>query len=233
MDVDALTAERTASGPAAALHEDVDVLADGVEGTDGESVDGRTLRRTRNRTKVIVALLDLLNEGRLEPNVADIADRAGVSHRSVFRYFTDINDLVRTAIGYEVQRLLPLAAIENIGMGTFERRLDAWVDSRLRIYAATFQVSRVARLRAGTIPSIDDGMRTINDMAAAGLRQSFAVELELLGSDGEFAIDAALVLTGFESYDLHVRMYRHSTERIRQVWKFALRQMFIESNSDD
>jgi AcrR family transcriptional regulator len=211
------------AGTALDTDDDVDSV---LEDDEIQSEDGRRMRRTRNRDSVIVALLDIVSEGELEPSVADIADRAGVSHRSVFRYFTDINDLVRTAIDFEVQRALPLAIIPDIGLGSLERRVDAWVDSRLRIYAATAEVSRVARLRSANIPSIDDGMRAINEMVTGRLRQNFAKELDRLGADGGFVIDAAMVLTSFEAYDLHTRIYGHSIERIRQVWHLALRTLF-------
>ena len=194
--------------------------------SDEEEGDGRTLRRTRNRQRVIIALLEIVREGQLDPSVGDIADRAGVSHRSVFRYFDDINDLVRTAIDHEVERATPLALIDDLGLGSIERRIDSWVDSRLRLFAATYEVGRVARHRAPEIPSIDEGMQAIYQLSVTQMRQHFTTELDHLGTDGGFVLDAAMVQTSFESYDLHRRIMEHSTERIRQVWHLALHELF-------
>lgn len=191
--------------------------------------DGRTLRRTRNRQRVIVALLDIVREGELDPSVADIADRAGVSHRSVFRYFDDINDLVRTAIDHEIEQAMPLTEIPDLGMGSLDRRIDAWVDMRLRVNVATHQVLRVARHRAPGIPSIDEGMKLIYQMGVTRLRNHFATELDQLGPDGGFVVDAAFVLTSFEAYDVHKRVMEHSTERIRQVWHLGLHELFTRT----
>jgi hypothetical protein len=47
-------------------------------------IDGRTERRDRNRTAVLDALLDLVEEGNLAPTVPEISERCGISHRSVF-----------------------------------------------------------------------------------------------------------------------------------------------------
>lgn len=196
-----------------------------------EEGDGRTLRRTRNRQRVIVALLDLLRSGNMDPSVADIADLAGVSHRSVFRYFDDINDLVRTAIDYEVQQAIPLAEISDLGLGSLDRRIDSWVDSRLRIYLATFEVSCVARLKAVEIPSINEGMKGIYQLAVTRMRNHFANELDELGADGGFVIDAAMSLTSFESFHLQRVTMDHSTERIRQVWMRALTTLFQSHSS--
>src|SRR3954469_10856930 len=84
-----------------------------------DHVDGRSLRRERNREAVIEAFLVLVREGNFDPGGAEIAERAGVSHRSVFRYFDDLADLMMTAIAREVERSLPLATIDRIGEGTF------------------------------------------------------------------------------------------------------------------
>jgi len=206
---------------------DVDGIVDGdTVDSDEEEGDGRTLRRTRNRQRVIVALLDIVREGELDPSVADIADRAEVSHRSVFRYFDDINDLVRTAIDHEIEHAIPLAAIPDLGIGSLDRRIDSWVDSRLRLHAATYQVGRVARHRAPGIPSIDDGMKVIYQMSVTRMRNHFATELDSLGADGGIMIDAAMVLTSFESYDLQRRIMEQGTERIRRIWHLALLELF-------
>lgn len=194
-----------------------------------EELDGRTLRRTKNRHRVIIALLDIIREGELDPSVGDIADRAEVSHRSVFRYFDDINDLVRTAIDFEAERTAPLATIADFGIGSLDRRIDAWVDSRLRIHAATYQVGRVARHRAPEIPSVDEGMREIYQQGVTTMRNHFATELDELGADGGFVIDAAFAATSFEAYDLQRRIMEHTTERIRQVWHLALHELFTRS----
>lgn len=208
----------------------VDAGFDTSEDDDG---DGRTLRRTRNRRSVIIALLDIVREGQLDPSVADIADRAGVSHRSVFRYFDDINDLVRTAIDHEIERAAPLAMIPDLGKGSLDRRIDSWVDSRLRLHIEMYQVGLVARHRAQEIPSIDDGMKLIYQMIVTLMRKHFANELDELGPDGGFVLDAATVLTSFESYDLHRRIMEHSTERIRQVWHLGLYELFTRSSGSN
>jgi AcrR family transcriptional regulator len=200
-----------------------------LDGSVDEEGDGRTLRRTRNRQRVIIALLDIVREGELDPSVADIADRAGVSHRSVFRYFDDINDLVRTAIDHEVEQATPLSEIADLGMGSLDRRIDAWVDMRLSVNLATYQVLRVARHRAPGIPSIDEGMKVIYQLGATKMRNHFATELDQLGPDGGFVIDAATVLTSFEAFDLQKRIMEHNTERIRQVWHLGLHELFTRT----
>ncbi len=206
------------------LHSDGSIFgemsADAAEATNG---DGRTQRRTRNRNAVITAVLELMRAGEMEPTVAEIAEHAGVSHRSVFRYFHDFSDLVRAAIDREVRDALPLAVIADVGEGPLEKRVDAFVDSRLKIYASTYQVGRVARLRSAAIPEIDDGLRAISKLMRLQLRNQFDPELSTLDPDeAEFIVDAIMVLVSFESYDVELRIFEHDDEHIRLVWRAAL-----------
>ena len=71
--------------------------------------DGRTLRRERNRAAMVDAMLELYREGNLAPSSDAIAERAGLSPRSLFRYFEDIDDLVHAAITRQQQRIAPVA----------------------------------------------------------------------------------------------------------------------------
>ena len=191
---------------------------------DAGARDGRSLRRERNREAVIEALLDIIRMGDMEPSAAAIADRAGVSHRSVFRYFVDLDDLVRTAVDHEYRSVYTLAVIADLGQGSLDRRIDALIESRLRVYAATYQVSEMARMRSSTIPAIDEGLRIIADVRRKQIRDQFAPELEARADDptAEFLVDAAMVLTSFEAYSHHRRILGHSLERVRHVWSTAL-----------
>lgn len=62
--------------------------------------DGRRMRTERGRSAVVEALFELVNEGN-HPTVAQVAERAGVSERTVFRYFPD-REAMYTAAAVEV-----------------------------------------------------------------------------------------------------------------------------------
>jgi AcrR family transcriptional regulator len=74
--------------------------------------DGRTARRERNREAVVTALLGLYREGVMTPSADEIATRAGVSARSLFRYFTDVDDLAFAAVARQAEHLMPLLALD-------------------------------------------------------------------------------------------------------------------------
>ena len=56
-------------------------------------VDGRRARRHRSRDLAVDALLDLLDEGVVRPTAQQVAERSGVSLRSIFRIFDDVESL--------------------------------------------------------------------------------------------------------------------------------------------
>jgi AcrR family transcriptional regulator len=56
-------------------------------------IDGRTLRGERNRQALLNAALEMLEEGDLAPSAQEIAQRAGVGLRGVFRHFGDMEGL--------------------------------------------------------------------------------------------------------------------------------------------
>src|SRR3546814_6231042 len=56
-------------------------------------VDGRTLRAMRTREAIFDATFSLIDEGDLRPTAPRVAERAGVSVRSVFQHFDDLESL--------------------------------------------------------------------------------------------------------------------------------------------
>lgn len=92
------------------------------------------------------ALLGLVAEGDLNPTAKAIAERAGISRRSVFQHFADIESIYEAAgrrVGSDLRPLLepvdttlPLAA-----------RLEALVERRRALLERVDPIARAARVR--------------------------------------------------------------------------------------
>lgn len=192
-----------------------------------EPVDGRTLRRTRNRSAVIAALLEIIREGNLRPGASEIADRAGVSHRSIFRYFDDLDDLVRTAIDSAFQEAGPMADIPSIGSGSLDERIACLVDARLALFESVDGTMQLARMRAPSIPSIDEGIAEIAALFKTQIAEHFSQELaDVDEDDRDRLVDGVLVLTSYDSFAIHRRLLHNDIDRIRAAWLCALGAMF-------
>lgn len=61
--------------------------------TPGVSDDGRRRRSEASRDAIVTALLALVEEGHVSPGADLVAARAGVSQRTVFRHFADMEAL--------------------------------------------------------------------------------------------------------------------------------------------
>ena len=107
------------------------------------SVDGRNLRRQRNRQAIVNALLELYEEGRIDVSAALIVQRAGLSERSLFRYFDDLNDLYRTACDTHFERMSKYAVIDAYTRGSLTEKIEHFVEQRARVFIATRNIAIV------------------------------------------------------------------------------------------
>lgn len=62
------------------------------------SSDGRRRRSEQSRAKIVDALLELVREGHVAPTAEEVAARAEIGMRSVFRHFADMEMLRREMV---------------------------------------------------------------------------------------------------------------------------------------
>ena len=74
--------------------------------TAAEKIDGRTARARRTREAIVDATLALLDAGNLRPSADEIAERAGVSPRSIFQHFGDRETLQRAVGARQTERVV-------------------------------------------------------------------------------------------------------------------------------
>jgi AcrR family transcriptional regulator len=161
---------------------------------EAEAVDGRSRRRTQNIDVVVDAMLELFASGNPWPTAADIAARSGLSERSVFRYFTDLDTLARAAVETQVARadhlFQPLPAD-----GTLEERIDRLVAHRVRLFDQVGPFVQAAQARASFAEAITLGLAHRRAQLRAQLQQLFPAEVDSR-SDVLLALEVA---TGFDA----------------------------------
>lgn len=163
----------------------------------------------------VEALIDLYGEGRLDPSAAEIAQRAGLSPRSLFRYFDDVDDLVRAGIEHRARTIVPLIE-KRIGAELpRSERIAALVALRLELYAAIGKVGRVARMRSWTQPLIAENLAALRRALRRQTRDTFAHELDPLSDVERRRVVSALeMLTSYEAVDLAVTDQGFSDEAL-------------------
>ncbi|MEY2567604.1 MAG: hypothetical protein QOE35_2133 [Actinomycetota bacterium] len=156
-------------------------------------VDGRSLRRQRNLETAADALLDLLAEGIPQPTAQQVADRSGVSIRSIFRLFEDVESLYAAAVARQTERIAPLREAPSVD-GTRDERIAAAVAHRAKLFEAIAPIRRSGTRQATTSPAIAAGLARADRV----LRHQLAVQFDL--ADG-VVLDAADAAASFEAWD--------------------------------
>lgn len=176
---------------------------DRIDGEAADSDDGRHARRGRNRDAVVEAMLELYREGNLAPGSDEIAARAGLSPRSLFRYFDDIDDLCRAAIERHQQRVLPLTTIQTPVSAPLAERIEALVEQRARVFEAIGLVGQVSRLRAPFQPLLSAELAQVRLFFRNQIKRLMDPELSAMRPEHAASVLAAVdVLCSFEAYQL-------------------------------
>ncbi len=167
-----------------------------------DAIDGRTARRNRNRDAVLDALIALADERNDEPTVESIAERAGVSYRSVYRYFDDRTDLMLSAINRVMGSLWPIFDVENLGQGPLDERIQRLITVRLAAYRKLAPLTRSAVHRRVNEPAVTEGYERVRDYLREQLEQHFEPELSAMPVADRHVVLAALdTMFQFEALD--------------------------------
>lgn len=162
-------------------------------------VDGRRLRREQNRETVLDALAELFVEGVYQPSANEIAERAGISPRSLFRYFDDIDDLIRAAIERQLAGARPLLDLDVAPGAATDDKIAAVVEARMRLFDATAPAARAARVCAHRQPMVAQQLHESRAYLRGQVRRAFAPELSGARAALFPTVDA---LCSFETHQL-------------------------------
>jgi AcrR family transcriptional regulator len=97
------------------------------------SEDGRRVRGAENRRKIVEAMLALIGEGAIAPGAEEVAARAEVGLRTVFRHFDDMDSLYREISARMNEELMPIAAVP-LPEGDVRARLVELGNRRARVF---------------------------------------------------------------------------------------------------
>lgn len=188
--------------------------------------DGRKARKTRNKNKALSAFLELVERQRGLPTAEEIAEEAGVSRRSIFRYFESLDQLVVAAYNYQVEKLqskFPPPALPDNREECWER-IPALIDHLSSIYEDTASIREALAVK-GLPPEVQD---KINDLRSHSLRERladyFQSYLNQLGEESArinilYALEVSL---SSESWDYLRGPCGLSRKQAQQVWQELL-----------
>lgn len=95
--------------------------------------DGRRARGQENRRRIVEAMLALIGSGTISPRAEDVAARAEVGLRTVFRHFDDMDSLYREISASMSAELFPIATAP-LPEGDWRVRLGELIERRARVF---------------------------------------------------------------------------------------------------
>jgi TetR/AcrR family transcriptional regulator, regulator of autoinduction and epiphytic fitness len=140
-------------------------------------------RSERTRAAVVDALLALINQGKLRPTGREIAEEAGVSLRSVYVHFDDVEQLFCEAAVRHHERMEALYTPWHVD-GSLDERVAALVERRRAIFEQGSQVRRAAVLQEPFSPVLGRVLDIGRHALRAEIDGVFAAELGMV-PDGE------------------------------------------------
>jgi AcrR family transcriptional regulator len=154
-------------------------------------VDGRTARAVRTRAAIVDAHLELLAAGDLKPTGERIAEAAGVSLRTLWTNFKDLETLFAAAGERLIE--LQLAVYEPIPVELPPaERVRRFCEQRARMLEILAPAARAAVIREPFSAQLRRNRTIELDRVLAEIRALFAVELAAAGP-GRGDLEAALL----------------------------------------
>jgi TetR/AcrR family transcriptional regulator, regulator of autoinduction and epiphytic fitness len=182
---------------------------------EGLSADGRAARGARSRSAIVDALLDLIQEGHLRPPAHRIAEKAGVSLRTVFVHFSDLDNLLVAAGARHLERIAHV--FEPVpDDGSLPDRLDAFVAQRTRWFEHVRNVRRAAELQEPFSPQVARMTKVARHAARSEVQRVFAIELSAsrMNNDLLAALDAASSFGSWYELRVHQKLSRARTAEV-------------------
>jgi len=179
--------------------------------------DGRTARAERTRLAVVEAMLDLIEDGDLQPSAARIAARAGVSLRSVFQHFDDMESLLATVAELQAARAFSDARPVSAGL-PLARRIEAFVAQRARLLERISPVRRAALLSEPFSTAVAGRLAWVRRRGHRDAERVFAPELaRRAAADRRDLADALTVACSWSTWEA-LRAHRGiSPARARRI----------------
>lgn len=172
-----------------------------------EPTDGRVARRLRTREAILSAYEELVQDAERPPIGAELAARAGVSARSIFTHFGDMNgvlaDAARRALAWVVETHEPIAPDLPL-----DERLDRFVARQSEVLERTAPIHRMVRAvrrgsrREGCPPAVLEILKTADSVRRRSLAGVFDWEIgSTPGADPDELMDALMAGTSWGTWE--------------------------------
>jgi AcrR family transcriptional regulator len=206
-----------------------------VPSTALEALDGRQIRTARSRLAICEACLDLVQAGELQPSADQVAERAGVSRRSIFNHFADLAELYDAVVEAGMQRCAPLR-VEISKHDPVAQRVEQLVQARSTFLEATAAFIRALTAQALVGPAAEQALRVSKNGARLQYQEVerlFAGDLSsLLAPERAEVLEAISAAISPLQWEYLRRRRGHSVSRARAVMQRTVRSVLRDAGVD-
>lgn len=197
--------------------------------TAAAAPDGRLLRSERSRELIAGALFELVGEGHVQPTAQQVAERAGVALRSVFRLFSDMEAVFATLNARLLAEVEPMLRAGPPADAGLRERATALVADR----AALFE--QIAPYLRATMRSRDrsDFLTGQYRRVARQLRDRSMRWLPELRGGPEDLVEALDQATSFEAWERLRTDQRLSRARAQSAMERAVVALVNELEDEE
>jgi AcrR family transcriptional regulator len=195
-----------------------------------EPIDGRTARAVRTKDAIVDATLALIDEGDLRPTGPRIAARAGVSVRSIFQHFDDL-DALFSAVGERVAMRIAGLIRPIDGTAPLSERTQAFLEQRSTVVESLTPVLRAALVHAASSTVIRGQFEDGHQFLVAQIEEVFAPEIAAAGDRGAALRDGLVVALSWPAWDLLRGAQGRSVEQAREATGSMVRALLASSAS--
>ena len=164
-------------------------------------IDGRAARAARTRDAIVDASVALVEEGDVRPTAPRIAERAGVSVRSVFQHFDDLPALYTAVVRKVVERLAVLVVPVDLSL-PLDRRIAAFARHRANLLEAVTPFRRAAAVHGPFSPELREALAEGAAFLRGEVEETFGSELDAVPApDRRELLDALAVATSWGAWE--------------------------------
>lgn len=184
------------------------------------AADGRRRRGQDNRARIVAAMLEIIHAGDLAPSAEQVAQRAVVGLRTVFRHFQDMDSLFRE-MSVVIMGELHAVAEAPFKSNDWRERVVELVERRGAAFEkvgpflrATTQIRRRSKY-----------MDIDHAILVKALREILKAQLPPTTGRDQLTLEALDLLLSFESWSRLRREQGLSPKRARETLEAAVRKL--------
>ena len=182
--------------------------------------DGRRRRGQDNRARIVAAMLEIIHAGEIAPGAEQVAQRADVGLRTVFRHFQDMDSLYRE-MSVVIARELREIADRPFKSGDWRERVVELIERRAVAFEKVgpfLRASTVFRYRSKFLEV--DNVRLVT-----ALRDILKAQLPPAVARDQLKLEALDLLLSYESWSRLRREQGLSPKRARDTLAAAVRRI--------